>query len=173
MFIKKAFLFLVFTGVVYNSAYSQQDDFCDALTTIIRDAPNKFRNIKGKFIQSDMNSVVYACGIKVPGTIDSRFVVSMGLFYEGALIQTRKKEDLKPVYEKYQTLLMSCLGPQGYVLTSSDNFYPGLQDYKKLVIMQEIKDEVKADAAPPHLTLEAMYDKESKKYTIVMYVFEH
>ena len=173
MFIKRFFLFLLIAGLCYNKVYSQQGDFCDAVTTILRDAPNKFSNIKGKQIESNMNAIIWECGIKVPGTIGSRFVVSMGSFYEGAFFQTKNKDEIKAYYDKYKGLLSACLAPQGYVLSLSDNFYPGLGNYKKIVLMQELKEDIKANSAPAHVTMEAMYNKDAKNYTLVMYIFEH
>ncbi|MFI5196057.1 MAG: hypothetical protein ACHQD8_03120 [Chitinophagales bacterium] len=173
MYIKGLFLLLFFAGLCCDDVYSQQGDFCDAVTTIIRDAPNKFRNIKGKEIESNMNAIIWECGIKVPGTIGSRFVVSMGGFYEGAFFQTRNKGELKDFYDKYKDLLNACLAPQGYVLSLSDNFYPGLGDYKKIVLMQEVKTDTNAYSAPAHVTMEAVYNKDAKNYTLVIYIFEH
>ena len=132
-------------------------------------------------IESNMNATMWAVGIKVPGAIGTRLVSSMGLFYEGAFYQTKNKEELKTVYEKYKNLLTSCLASQGYKLSKQPNFYPGLGDYKKLVFMKESGDDGKtatapahaSDSAPPHIAMEADYSKESGKYTIVMFIFEH
>ena len=164
---------LFFAGLCCDDVYSQQGDFCDAVTTILRDAPNKFRNIKGREIESGINAIVWESGIKVPGTISSRFVVSMGGFYEGAFFQTRNKDALKAYYDKYKDLLTGCLAPQGFVLSLSDNFYPGLEDYKKIVLMQELKVDTLAKIPPAHVTMEAAYNKDAKNYTLVMYIFEH
>jgi hypothetical protein len=173
MFFKKICLLLLFIGAGWQMVYSQQGDFCNAVTAIMRDAPNKFRNIRGKTIDANYRATIWAPGIIVPGTISSRFVASMGLFYEGAFIQTVNKDDLRSVYDKYKGLLNSCLAPQGYTLSYSDNFYPGLRDYKKVAFMPELKEDVKTTAIPPHITMEATYSKEVGKYTIVMYIFEH
>ena len=77
-------------------------------------------------------------------------------------------------------LLRKCLEPEGYTLSVQPCFYPGLEEYKKLVYMQEPKENAVADTAahisasiPAHITLEADYSKESGKYSIVMYIFEH
>lgn len=173
MYIKKLFLLVLTIGLLCSNAYSQQDAFCDAVSTILRDAPNKFRNIKGKEVNANMNAIIWECGIKVPGTIGSRFVVSMGAFYEGAFYQTRNIGEVKAYYDKYKDMLNACLKPQGYVMTSTENFYPGLGEYKKLVFMKEVKEEMKPTDAPPHVTLEAAYNKDAKNYTVVMYLFEH
>jgi hypothetical protein len=163
MYIKTLFLFVLTTGLLCSSTYSQEGDFCDAVSTILRDAPNKFRNIKGKEVNANMNAIIWECGIKVPGTIGSRFVVSMGAFYEGAFYQTRNLEEIKAYYDRYRDMLSACLKPQGYVLTSTENFYPGLGAYKKLVFMKEVKEDIMPANAPPHV----------KNYTVVMYLFEH
>lgn len=164
-----------------TKCYSQQDDFCNAITTIVRDAPNKFRNIRGKLIEANANATLWASGVTLPGTVGSRFVYAMGLFYEGAVLQTQNKDDLKSVYDKYKTLLSDCLKPQGYTMAQNDNLYPGLSDYKKIVFMPDEKEEVKPDVKdkakpvlpPAHITLETIYSKDLNKYTIVMYIFEH
>ncbi len=121
MFLKKTNLFLLLFYICSISAYGQ-DDFCDAINTIIRDAPNQFRNIKGNLINTSSNAIIWSCGIKVAGTINSRFVSSMGLFYEGAFLQTKNKEDVKFNYEKYKTMLSDCFLKEGYKLSLQDNF---------------------------------------------------
>ena len=181
MFIKKTLLFILVTGCCYAHCYSQQGDFCNAITTIIRDAPNKFRNIRGKLIDANQNATLWASGITVPGTIGSRFVYSMGLFYEGAFFQSKNEYELKAVYDKCRGILNDCLAPQGYIMTQSDNLYPGLSDYKKIIFMidekdnatQDVKDKTKPLSPPAHITMEANYNKEVNKYTVVMYIFEH
>ena len=170
MFLKKALLFLLIVLPFSRNARGQQGDFCNAVSTILRDAPNKFRNIKGKLQEANANATMWASGVQVPGTIGSRFVFSMGLFYEGALLQTKNKADLKAVYDKYRGLLNDCLAPQGYKVTLSNNFYSGLAEYKKVVFMLDAKDEPKP---PAHVTMEATYNKDVDKYTVVMYIFEH
>jgi hypothetical protein len=173
MFIKKV-LFLLFISVAYNnSGYGQTENFCDAVTTIVRDAPNQFRNIKGKFRSSDATAAIWDCGIKVPGTIGSRFVSSMGLFYEGAFFQANTVTQLPAYYEKVKQGLLQCLTPLGYKMTLSDNFSPGLSGYKKVVFMLEPKDDKPTAKPPAHVTLEALYNKDINKYTVVMYIFEN
>lgn len=180
----KRFIFLL--GIYITSslvARAQDDEFCEAVNAITADASNQFRNIKGRMIESNMNAIMWASGIKVPGAINTRFVSAMGLFYECAFFQTKDKESLQPIYEKYKNMLNACLGPQGYKMSEQPNFYPGMADFKKLVFMQEPKEDAVPDTtattghisrkAPPHITLEADYGKESGKYTVVMYIFEH
>ncbi len=167
MILKKVIFFLLLVTTAIR--VTAQDDFCDAANTIIKDAPNKFRNIKGNTLNESAGGNIWTCGIKVPGTINSRFVASMGLFYEGALFQTKNKEEIKAVYEKYKTELKDCFIAQGYTLSQQDNFFPGMQDYKKLVFMP--KDD--GGMPPSHVTMEAMYNKQVGLYTVVMYIFEH
>jgi hypothetical protein len=171
---KNKFLFLIVLGMLcYSNGYSQQSDLCNAISAIVNDAPNRFRNIRGKEIQSDMNAVIWDCGIKVPGTIASRFVVSMGSFYEGAFLQADNIADIKPGYEKYKALLSACLEPKGYKLSLAENFYPGMAAYKKLVFMKDPDLNSTVKVPPAHITLEATYNKEAKHYTIVLFIFEH
>jgi len=181
MFIRRLFFLLCIYIVSCGRSYAQGNDFCNAVNVILRDAPNHFRNVKGRMTESNMNATMWASGISVPGSISTRFVFSMGLFYECAFYQTRDKAELLAVYNKYKEMISGCLQPQGYKLYYHDNFYPGLADYKKLVFMQELEIDPKADTvtthvantAPPHITMEADYSKESGKYTIMMFIFEH
>lgn len=171
MLIRKILLLVCMSCLGYRAC--AQTGFCDATSTIINDAPNRFRNIKGRMVQSNFSAVVWECGVQVPGTMASRFVSSMGFFYEGAFLQTGNKNEIRPVYEKYKDLLQKCLAPLGYSMSLSDNFYPGLAEYKKLVFILDLKEGTKVEKAPPHVTLEAIYNKDSGKYTVVMYIFEH
>jgi hypothetical protein len=157
------------SGVV---AGQQTGDFCDAIKTIMQDAPNKFRNIRGNLINAGSSATIWACGITVPGTINSRFVASMGLFYEGAFMQTKNKEEVEAVYNKYRRTLSDCFSPEGYTVTLQDNFFPGMQDYKKVVLMPPVKAQT-TGGPPPHITMEATYSKQAGFYTVVMYIFEH
>jgi hypothetical protein len=173
MLMRKLFLLSLLIGLGSTQVEGQTGDFCNAISTITRDAPNKFRNIRGKLIDANANATTWACGIKVPGTIGSRFVASMGLFYEGGFLQSKKKEDVRPAYDRCKNLLASCLGPQGYIVSEQPNFYPGMAEYKKLVFMPAVKEDDKTEAAPAHLALEATFNKDIGQYTIVLYIFEH
>ncbi len=155
------------------TAFGQDEDFCNAVLTITHDGVNKFRNTRGKLLDANMNATNWACGIKIPGTINSRFVASMGLFYEGAFYQTRNKDSVRAVYDKYKDLLRNCLKGEGFKMSTQDNFFPGMSAYKKLVFMQEMKEDAKVASAPPHLAMEATYSKDIGLYTVVLYIFEH
>ena len=171
MFFKKYILAALL--LLAGNSYAQSDDFCNAVLTISRDAPNEFRNIRGNLKESHQNAAIWASGITVPGSIGSRFVKAMGLFYECAFFQSRNKEQVKAVYEKYRDQLNSCLLHEGFTLSMQPNFYPGLAEYKKLVFMQDVKEDAPPGAAPSHITLEATYNKDIKQYTIVLFIFEH
>ncbi len=171
MFPRLICIFFVFS-VSFNS-YGQGEDICDAVLTITRDAPNKFRNIRGKQLGSNRNATMWESGIKVPGAIGDRFVLSMGLFYECAFFQSKNKADITPVYEKYKTLLNDCLLHESYTLSLHPNFFPGMGVYKKLVFMREPKKDENPDNAPPHITLEATYNMTAGIYTLVLFIFEH
>jgi hypothetical protein len=169
---KKLAVFLLFS-MIPNGIFAQSNDFCNAVSAIIHDGANKFRNIKGKELSKNMNATTWECGIKVPGTINSRFVKSMGLFYEGAFFQTENKANLITQYTRYKGMLDSCFTAQGYTLSQSDNFYQGLQDYKKLIYFPPVETDVQEIAAPSHATMEVAYNKDMGLYTIVLYIFEH
>lgn len=150
----------------------QSTDFCHAVNTIMSDGCNKFRNVKGNLLNANENATTWACGIKVPGTINSRFVASMGLFYEGALLQTSNKEALNSVYDTYKVLLDTCLLSQGYTCSVNENYYPGLSDFKKLVYIYEQPDSSRLLKPQSHVTLEVASNKNMGIYTIVMYIFD-
>jgi hypothetical protein len=173
MLTMRRFLLMLMLSMVNICVYGQDDDFCDALNAIARDAPNKFRNIKGNVMQETGSAVTWACGVKVPGTISSRFVASMGLFYEGAVFQAKNKEELKAIYDKYRGQINACLAPQGYIVSLSPNFAPGLENLKKVVFMKEPGENIKPDNAPAHMAMEALYSKETRLYVIVVYIYEH
>jgi hypothetical protein len=160
--------FCVISSVI---TYAQQGDFCDAVTAIIHDAPEQFRNLKGK--RGNQGVASWESGVKIPGTIASRFISSMGLFYEGGLFQAKTMDGLKEAYEKYKTKLGACLTPLGYVTSYQPNFAPGLNELKKVVFMRELTENTTANNAPAHVTLEALYSKQTGLYTVVMFIFEH
>ncbi len=170
MLVRRILFLFVFLGS--TDLFGQASDFCKAINTIVADAPNQFRNIKGNVKKSDPGTTIWATGIKIPGGISARFVASMGLFYECAFFQTKNKEELKPAYDKYKNQLTACL-QSGYTISTQPNFYPGLAEYKKLVYWPVVKDDVKLDSAPAHIALEATYNKDIGLYTIVLYIFEH
>ena len=152
-------------------AYGQGGDFCEAVQTIANDGANRFRNIRGKKNGDNATSTMWESGIKIPGVISARFVASLGLFYEGAFIQTKDKEAAGKVYQKYKQTLSDCLIPEGYTMSLQPNFYPTLSEYKKVVFMPKPHP---TDTIPPsHITLEATYSKTVGLYTVVMYIFEH
>ena len=168
---KKSFFLFLLICVRFVNAYAQ-NDFCDAVQTIMRDAPSQFVDIKGNVIKARPGALFWECGIKVPGTISSRFVSSNGLFYEGALFQTKNKDEVKAEYDKYKGMLGDCFS-QVYKMYLQDNFYAGMEDYKKVVLMPVAKEDGKPGLPPPHVTMEATYNKSVGFYTIVMYIFEH
>jgi hypothetical protein len=171
VFIRKILILTAF--ILPVSSFGQDEEFCNAVLTITHDAPSGFRNIKGKMLQSNINATMWKSGIKVPGSIGDRFVQSMGLFYECAFFQTKNKNDLAPVYEKYRTLLNNCLLHEGYALSLHPNFSPGISSFKKLVFMTEAKNDANPASPPPHIALEVTYSKITGHYTIVMFIFEH
>jgi hypothetical protein len=151
---------------------AQENDFCDAVSTIIRDAPFQFRNIRGAVFSAG-KVPSWKCGIKVPGTSASLFIDSHGLFYEGQVFQSAKTDSIKHFYEKYKSKLKSCLSPSGYKLVEQDNFYPGLAAYKKLAFMPDLGNVSRIEDTPAHVTMEVTFSKDIGRYTIVIYIFEH
>jgi hypothetical protein len=152
---------------------AQATGFCDAVNAILNDAPNDFKNIRGRMMESNINANMWSSTIKVPGTVGYRIVQAMGLFYEGAFIQTSDKDDLQPVYDKYKKQLSECLAPMGYKVSYQENFTAGLSDFKKVVYMKDLKPGLKTSELPPHATIEVTYNKDIGKFTIVMFLFQH
>jgi hypothetical protein len=172
MFLRKAILLLLLTVPFGAETHGQQGDFCEAIDVIIKDAPNQFRNVRGKLIDAGIKKGIWESSIKVPGTIGSRFISSMGLFYEGALYQTKQSATLKEPYERLKKQLSDCLVPQGYTVTACDNFYSGVGEYKKLLFMRALEGDDKT-AAKGHMSMEVEYSKELGTYTIILLIFEH
>lgn len=167
-------LFVLFFALCFSPSYAQgEKDFCDAVTAILRDAPNRFRNIRGKVTDGNISAEVWESGIKVPGTIASRFVASHGMFYEGALYQTKKIQELQPVYYKYKKMMDNCMLPKGMTLSTSDNFYTGLEAYKKCAYLPPTTGEPKLEDMPGHVALLVDYRKDNGTYTIELYIYEH
>ena len=173
MNLKKALLLFVIVAFCRERVLAQDDDFCDAVTTILKDAPNKFKNTRGNLLSNNVGATTWACGIKVPGTINSRFVLSMGLFYEGGFFQSKNKEELKTAYERVKNQLTNCLSGRGYTESLLPNFFPGLDSYKKVLFTLETAGDMAPANAPPHLSMEATYNKDVGFYTVVLYIFEH
>jgi hypothetical protein len=176
MLIKRFLMVLLFAVAVYTPSSAQSGDFCEAVNAVMNDAPNDYRNIRGRMMESNMNSNMWASTIKIPGSIGYRIVQAMGLFYESAVGQSTNKDDLGPIYEEYKKKLNNCLAPKGYKLSSQENFTAGLSDYRKLVWMKEVKEPTRESTTkdlPPHVTMEATYNKDIGKFTIVMFIFQH
>ena len=173
MLYKKITTLVLLIVICKTTAFAQQNNFYNALTAIMHDATNQFRNIKGKTVSNSMYAIVWDCGIKIPGTIASRFVYANGTFYEGALLQTNNIADVKPVYEHYVTLLDSCLAPMGYEKILSENFYPDMGAYKKVAFLPTNVPGEKIENGVPHLAIEVTHSKEKEQYTVVLFIYEH
>ncbi len=170
MFIKRALLGAALSLLCITNTYAQKTDFCDAVSAILKDGPNEFKNIRHPDAErSGGNGLVYKSNINVPGSIISRFVASMGLFYEGALKQAPTTDLIKPEYNRIIAELNSCLVPKGYVMRSVPNYIKGLESFKKIMFMPDFKA-----TTPPvgHVTLEVDYNKDSKQYTLILYIFQ-
>lgn len=175
MFLKRCLSALAIMVASYSAAHAQAGSFCEAVNTILNDAPNDFKNIMGRPMQANMNASMWASSVKIPGTVGYRIVQAMGLFYEGALIQTSDKEKLPPVYEEYKKKINECLAPLGYKMSTQENVVAGLSDLKKVVFMKEVEEYKNGDDIknlPPHVTMEATYQKDNG-FTIVMFIFQH
>jgi hypothetical protein len=150
-----------------------QDEFCEAITAIYRDAPNEFRNVRTYIVESGPGSEIYRSGIAVPGVTGSRFVYSKGRFFEAAVFQTDSVAKLAPYYDKYKNLLRECAERNGLHMNTYENFYPGLAAYRKVVYLPEYDAKTDLKKLSGHMTLEVDFNKLSGLYTIIFYIFEH
>jgi hypothetical protein len=152
---------------------AQDDGFKDALTTIMRDAPNQFRNIKGRQVSDNMYNIVWDCGVKIPGMVAARFVYSKGTFYEGALLQTDDTTAVRTAYNHYIQVLDGCLKPQGYTALATENLKPGAEPWDKVAFLPHLAPETPLEKCPSHVALEVTYSKERQNYTLELYIYEH
>jgi hypothetical protein len=173
MLFKKTILLLSILASIFTHTYAQNPDFCEGVIVVLNDAPNGFKNIKGRMLESNMNATMWKSTVQIPGTVGYRIVQSMGLFYEAGLLQTTSKDDLRPVYEKYKKLLNDCLSPLGYILSTQDNFTAGISDFKKLVFIKEVNETTTTADLPSHVTMEVTYSSQVGKFTIVLFIFQH
>ena len=169
---RKAFILLILCITGWLVTQAQNSEFYRSVKTIMHDAHDGFRNIMGKEVSNSYFAVVWDCQIKVPGTIASRFVNAKGMYYEGALLQTRDTSDIRPVYNHYVHLLDSCLNPDGYKTNWLDNFYPGIENFKKVAYIID-DDNTPIKMRPPHVALEVTHLKEKGLYTLILYIYEH
>lgn len=173
MLFKKIFLVSLLSAAGTFSVQAQINNFCDGVNAVMNDAPNNFNNILGRMMESNMTATMWSSTIKIPGVIGYRIVNSMGYFYEGAFIQTTNKDDIKPVYEEYKKKLNDCLSPLGYKFSTQENFTAGISEFRKMVFMKDVKPGTEAKDLPPHVTVEATYNKDIGKFTLVMFIFNH
>jgi hypothetical protein len=172
MFTKKIISFVLVAMVINTSVYAQADVFCTVLHTLIADAANKFIMTKGATIDANEDAIKWECNTAVPGVRSARVVSFMGLFYEGALYQTKSADSLQQVYNKYKQELSICLVGDQYKLTAADNFNKGLEQYKKLIFIRPATDTTLA-GMPPHVSMEVDYSKPDSTYTVLLFVWEH
>ena len=77
------------------------------------------------------------------------------------------------VYERYKNELNNCLASQGFTMRTADNFYDGIQEFKKVLYMQPLPADADIKKLPGHVTLEVDYNKTNGYYTISFYIYEH
>ncbi len=170
----KRILFLFSVALLASGATKAQDsDFCDAVKAIYWDAPNQFRNVHGNIFETSVGLSKFHSSIKVPGTINSRFVFAMGKFYEGALCQSKKLDEVKAAYNKYKAALNDCLTPEGLNMSLLDNFTPGLGELKKVAFMPPYSKDTDLKTLNGHIALEVDYNKSAKNYTLLLFIYEH
>ena len=156
-----------------NSLHAQPLDFCAGVKRILSEANTSFRTIKDSTLKANEYAIMWASKVNVPGAVSCRIVSAMGIRYEAALFQTRSTDELKEKYDQYKQQLKGCLD-NDYKLSSIDNFYPKLGDYKKLIFMRPaLADTISTSPAPPHVSMEVDYYKATDSYTIILNIWEH
>lgn len=163
------FIFIFFIGCMRNAS-AQQSDFCSAVSVILKDAVDHFRNVRHPDPENIASGTTYKCTIPVPGVSVARFIAATNLFYEGALKQAKTADELKPEFDKYKEWLNACLSSKGYIMREVPNRNPGLEKYKKVMFMADFSQN-----GPPaigHVTLDIDYNKISGLYTILLYIYE-
>ena len=162
---------VLFGAWTTDAAFAQDNEFRQAVSVIMRDAPNHFVNIRGKEKSNSVFAITWESGVRVPGTVASRFVYNKGLYYEGALVQVTDTILIRPVYNAYAAKLDSMLLPLGYERSDFDNFYPGLATFPKITYLPVSPE--KSAEKPSHLALEVTHSKELNAYTVVLFIYEH
>ncbi len=173
MHMKQFILSLSAVVALSTAAQAQSSSFCEGVHDVLKDAPNDYRNILGRMMESTTSGTMWSSTVKIPGVVGYRIVSAMGYFYEGAFIQTTDKNKLKPLYDEYTEKLKACLAPDGYKLSYQENFIAGLSDFRKVIFMKDIKPGTDAKDLPPHVTMEALYNKDIGKFALVMFIFNH
>lgn len=173
MFRNRLVMLLVALVVLYTNVQAQTGEFCDGVNTVLKDAQNNFTNIQGRIIESGNKATIWTSTVQVPGGTNHQIVNSTGFFYEGAFAQTTNKDELMAVYGEYKRKLHTCLVPLGYKLSYQSNGSQGLSDYKKVVFTKDVPPGTPKDQMPPHVTLEANYNRDLSKYTLIIDIFSH
>ena len=166
-------ILLVAVLALNTSVQAQTGDFCDGVNTVLKNAQNNFINIKGRIIESGNTATIWTSTVNVPGGMNHQIVNSTGFFYEGAFAQTSSKDELMAVYGDYKKKLYSCLVPMGYKLSYQANGSQGLSDYKKVVFTKDVPPGTPTQQMPPHISLEANYNRDLGKYTLIIDIFSH
>lgn len=166
----KKILFLILFIIPTVLTRAQPQGFCDGIDQLVRAAPNSFKSVKDSVLKINERGIVWGCKVKIPGVIAGRIISIMGLRYEGAVFQSKNLDEVKQAYDTYKGYLDGCLLNRGYKLSYGDNFYKGLESYKKLVY---ISDKGGDTAPPPHISMETDFTKQTGMYTIVLYVWQH
>lgn len=173
MFKHFLFILIILVGLGQN-IQAQPNDFCTGVTAVLASAPNKFRDIKDTTIVANELGIMWTTKLTIPGAIKCRLVSAMGIRYEAALYQTKSLDLLQTAYNKYKDMLNACLQSKGYKQSHSDNFYPGLADYKKLMYTLPAPADTSNNAPPPpHASMEVDYFKGTGAYTITLNIWEH
>ena len=150
-----------------------QNDCCEAVLAILRDAPNEFRNVRTNLLQTDLSYKAYRSGIHVPGAIQERFVASRGLFYEGAMAQSLNPESMRGKYDSLVNALDSCLKPLHFNRSNQPLFDPRLKNYKKIAFLPAYTADTDIRKLKGHIAVEIDYNKSNGAFTIELFIYQH
>jgi hypothetical protein len=162
-------------GTVFSlllvSMVRAQDDRCEAIKAILRDAPNEFRNVRTNLTESGYAMRAYKSGIHVPGTINERFVAAYGMFYEGAIVQTNTIDSIRPHYEALKQALAGCLAEAGFSASERTGFDPEVKMFPKVAFLPKFDKNTDYKALKGHVAMEVDYNKMSKRYTLELFIY--
>lgn len=168
---KNIILIILLTSCCGSRVWAQPENFCKTLDTLVADAANKFTLARDSMVYANYEGLAWLSKIKLPGVVAARIISVQGLYYEGALFQTKKPEEMQAAYNRYKDLVSSCLAPKGFEVSYGPNFAKGLEDYRKIVYMPGLKEDDNPSSPPPHVALEVGYYKTDGTYTLILYVY--
>ncbi|PQJ11923.1 hypothetical protein CJD36_009015 [Flavipsychrobacter stenotrophus] len=142
--------------------------FCNAVNAVMRDAPNKYKNISGKQISAAFDQVLWQSKLRIPGADTPIIEFGAGLWTDFLcrLYISADRAAAFDIYGKYKDALTSCLTQRGYMGEESDQhrfWTVGGRSYR----FRAITDDYAWDTSVPIITIR--YDSTDyppKKYYV-------